>query len=105
MRLVTRRGLAVWIWHRSGSIGRVLIAVGLLFVVLGVAQGESSAGTSLILLGGVMLMVGTWMILPGREATRYSQRTRLNSANSASDTASINPSAHRYPSGQCSSGM
>ena len=65
-RLVTRRGLAFWVWDRSGSIGRVLIAVGFGLAVLGLAQGPTStASTSLIMLGAVFGMAGIWLILPG----------------------------------------
>jgi hypothetical protein len=65
-RLVTRRGLAVWVWDRSGSIGRVLIALGVLLAVLGLSQGSSSAGgASLMVLGSLMGMAGIWLILPG----------------------------------------
>ena len=65
-RLVARRGLAVWVWDRSGSIGRVLIALGLLLAVLGMSQGGSSAGgASLMVLGSLMGMAGIWLILPG----------------------------------------
>jgi hypothetical protein len=63
MRLVTRRGMALWIWHRSGSVGRVMVAAGVALALLGLAQGEGSTGTSLILLGGLLLMVGTWLVM------------------------------------------
>src|SRR5207237_1484622 len=42
-RLATRKGLAVWVWDRSGSIGRVLIAVGFGLALLGLSQGGSSS--------------------------------------------------------------
>jgi hypothetical protein len=64
-RLVTRRGLALWVWDRSGSIGRVLIAVGFGLALFGLSQGGAASGSSLILLGSVLGMAGIWLILPG----------------------------------------
>jgi hypothetical protein len=65
-RVITRRGVTVWVWDRAGSIGRVLIALGFGMALLGVAQGTSNPnGSSLIVLGSVLGMVGIWMILPG----------------------------------------
>jgi hypothetical protein len=65
-RLVSRRGLAFWVWDRSGSIGRVLIAVGFALALLGLAQGPTAAtGSSLVLLGSLVGMAGIWLILPG----------------------------------------
>jgi hypothetical protein len=65
-RVIARRGVTVWVWDRAGSIGRVLIAVGFGMALLGVAQGTSNPnGSSLIVLGSILGMVGIWMILPG----------------------------------------
>jgi hypothetical protein len=65
-RLVTRRGLAIWVWDRSGAIGRVLIALGVLLSVIGLSQGAASGGgASLMVLGSLMGMAGIWLILPG----------------------------------------
>lgn len=65
-RLITRRGLAFWVWDRSGAIGRILIAVGFGLAVIGLAQGPASAGGSSLLAFGAMLgMAGIWLILPG----------------------------------------
>ena len=68
-RLVTRRGLAFWVWDRSGSIGRVLIAVGFGLALLGLTQTQtptaSAMGSSLVLLGSLIGMAGIWLILPG----------------------------------------
>jgi hypothetical protein len=64
-RLVTRRGLAVWVWDRSGAIGRALIAVGFALAVWGLAQGTSTSASSLIALGALLGMAGIWLILPG----------------------------------------
>jgi hypothetical protein len=65
-RAVTRRGLALWVWDRSGSIGRILIAVGFGVAVIGLAQGAASAtGSSLVVLGALLGMAGIWLILPG----------------------------------------
>jgi len=65
-RAVSRRGFAFWVWDRSGSIGRVLIAVGFGLAVIGLAQGASSgAGSSLLLFGALLGMAGIWLILPG----------------------------------------
>ena len=70
-RLVTRRGLAFWVWDRSGSIGRVLIAVGFGLAVLGLTQTQTASasgaamGSSLVLLGSLVGMAGIWLILPG----------------------------------------
>lgn len=65
-RAVTRRGLALWVWGRSGSIGRVLIAVGFGLCVVGLSQsGASAPGSSLLLLGALLGMAGIWLILPG----------------------------------------
>jgi hypothetical protein len=65
-RAVTRRGFAFWVWDRSGSIGRVLIAVGFGLDALGLAQGgASSGGSALLVVGAVLGMAGIWLILPG----------------------------------------
>ncbi len=65
-RLVTRKGMAVWVWNRSGAIGRVLIVVGFGLAVLGLSQGASSSGGSeLMVLGALMGMAGIWLVLPG----------------------------------------
>ena len=65
-RAVTRRGFAFWVWDRSGSIGRVLIAVGFGLAVIGLAQGgASSMGSSLLVFGAMLGMAGIWLILPG----------------------------------------
>ena len=64
-RLVSRRGLAFWVWDRSGAIGRLLIALGFGLAVLGLTQGAASTGSSLVLLGSVIGMAGICLILPG----------------------------------------
>jgi hypothetical protein len=65
-RLVTRRGLAFWVWDRSGAIGRLLIAFGFGLAVFGMYQGGGSAsGSSLMVLGALLGMAGIWLILPG----------------------------------------
>lgn len=64
-RLVTRKGFAPWVWHRSGALGRVLIAVGFGLAVVGMSQSASLGGSSLVLLGSLIGMVGIWLILPG----------------------------------------
>ena len=65
-RVISRKGVTVWVWDRAGSIGRVLIAVGFGMALLGVAQGTSNPnGSSLIVLGSILGMVGIWMIMPG----------------------------------------
>jgi hypothetical protein len=65
-RAVTRRGFALWVWDRSGSIGRVLIGVGFALDAVGLAQGgASSAGSALLVLGAVLGMAGIGLILPG----------------------------------------
>src|SRR5262249_32800375 len=65
-RVVTRRGMAVWVWDRSGAIGRVLIVLGFGLAALGLAQGGSgSGGAELMVLGALLGMAGIWLILPG----------------------------------------
>jgi hypothetical protein len=64
-RVATRRGVAFWVWDRSGSIGRVLIALGFGLAVLGLTQGTATTGSSLMLLGALIGMAGIWLILPG----------------------------------------
>jgi hypothetical protein len=65
-RVVSRRGFAFWVWDRSGSIGRVLIAVGFGLSAIGLAQGgASTTGSSLLVLGAILSMAGIWLILPG----------------------------------------
>ena len=65
-RAVSRRGFAFWVWDRSGSIGRVLIAVGFGLAVLGMSQGGASPnGNSLLVFGALLGMAGIWLILPG----------------------------------------
>jgi len=65
-RAVSRRGFAFWVWDRSGSIGRILIAVGFGLALVGMAQGASSTtGSSLVVFGALLGMAGIWLILPG----------------------------------------
>ena len=65
-RFITRRGFAFWVWDRSGSIGRVLIAAGFGLAAIGLAQpGGGAASSSLLLLGALLGMAGIWLILPG----------------------------------------
>ena len=64
-RIASRRGVAFWVWDRSGSIGRVLIALGFGLAVLGLTQGTATTGSSLMLLGALIGMAGIWLILPG----------------------------------------
>ena len=65
-RLVTKKGMAVWVWDRSGAIGRVLIVVGFGLALIGLSQGASSSGgSSLMVLGALMGMAGIWLVLPG----------------------------------------
>ena len=64
-RLVARRGLAFWVWDRSGSVGRVLIGVGFGLAIVGIAQGASATASSLVALGALLGMAGIWLILPG----------------------------------------
>jgi hypothetical protein len=64
-RVATRRGVAFWVWDRSGSIGRVMIALGFGLAVLGLTQGTATTGSSLMLLGALIGMAGIWLILPG----------------------------------------
>jgi hypothetical protein len=65
-RLATRRGAAFWVWDRSGSIGRVLIAVGFGLAMLGLAQGPAStAGSEILVFGAILAMAGIWLVLPG----------------------------------------
>jgi hypothetical protein len=65
-RLATRRGVAFWVWDRSGAIGRVLIVLGFGLALLGLAQGPAStAGSELLVFGAVLGMAGIWLILPG----------------------------------------
>jgi hypothetical protein len=65
-RAITRRGFVFWVWDRSGSIGRVLIAVGLVLDVIGLSQGGASAsGSTLLVFGALLGMAGIWLILPG----------------------------------------
>lgn len=64
-RLFTKRRLALWVWDRSAAIGRVLIAVGFGLAALGMLQGGGSTGSTLMLFGALLGMVGIWLILPG----------------------------------------
>jgi hypothetical protein len=65
-RLVSRRGVAFWVWDRSSAIGRILIAVGFGLAVIGMSQGTASTmGSSLLVFGAVLGMAGIWLILPG----------------------------------------
>lgn len=61
-RLVSRKGTAAWVWNRSGTIGRVLTAAGLALAMWGFSMGSNSTGTSLILLGSLILIAGLWML-------------------------------------------
>ena len=63
-RAIARRGLAVWVWDRSGAIGRVLIVAGFGLAAVGLSQSGSSA-TGIVFLGALMGMAGIWLILPG----------------------------------------
>ncbi len=64
-RLVTRRGLALWVWNRSAAVGRVLIAVGFGMAAIGMAQGGGATGSTLMLFGALLGMAGIWLIMPG----------------------------------------
>jgi hypothetical protein len=65
-RAITRRGLALWVWDRSGTIGRVLIGAGFGLAILGLAQaGGPSTASSLLVFGALMGMAGIWLVLPG----------------------------------------
>jgi len=65
-RAVTKRGFALWVWDRSGAIGRILVAVGFGLAVIGMGQGAgSSFGSELLVFGAVIGMGGIWLILPG----------------------------------------
>jgi hypothetical protein len=65
-RVVSRKGFALWVWDRSGAIGRILIAVGFGLAVIGMSQGAASTtGSSLLVFGAVLGMAGIWLILPG----------------------------------------
>ena len=64
-RVATRRGVAFWVWDRSGAIGRVMIAVGFGLALLGLSQGTATSASSLMLLGALIGMAGIWLILPG----------------------------------------
>ena len=61
-RLVSRKGVALWVWDRSGSIGRVLIAVGFGLALFGLSQGQSPTASSLILIGSLIGLAGIWMV-------------------------------------------
>ncbi len=63
-RLVTRRGLAFWVWDRSAAIGRVSIGLGFGLALLGLMLGGAT-GTSLMAIGSLLGMAGIWLILPG----------------------------------------
>jgi hypothetical protein len=65
-RLVSRRGVAFWVWDRSGAIGRILIALGFGLAIVGMSQGAASTvGSSLLVFGAVIGMAGIWLIMPG----------------------------------------
>lgn len=65
-RAVSRRGMAFWVWDRSGAIGRLLIAVGFGLCVVGLSQNSAgTTGSSLLLFGALLGMAGIWLILPG----------------------------------------
>jgi hypothetical protein len=65
-RAVTKRGFAFWVWDRSGSIGRILVALGFGLAAIGIGQGVGSGfGSELMVFGAVIGMAGIWLILPG----------------------------------------
>jgi len=64
-RLVTRRGLALWVWNRSAAVGRVLIIVGFGMAAVGMYQGGGATGSTLMLFGALLGMAGIWLIMPG----------------------------------------
>jgi hypothetical protein len=64
-RVVSRQGLAFWVWDRSGAIGRILIVVGFGMAAWGIALGGGSAGSTLMVFGALLGMVGIWLIMPG----------------------------------------
>lgn len=65
-RVLTRRGVAFWVWDRSGAIGRILVALGFGLALVGMAQGAgSTTGSSLLVFGALVGMAGIWLILPG----------------------------------------
>lgn len=64
-RLVSRQGFAFWVWDRSGAIGRILIAAGFGLAAVGMFMGGGSTGSTLMVFGALMGMVGIWLIMPG----------------------------------------
>jgi hypothetical protein len=64
-RVVSRRGMALWVWDRSGAIGRILIAVGFGLAAWGMYLGGGSTGSTLMVFGALLGMVGIWLVLPG----------------------------------------
>jgi hypothetical protein len=61
---VTRRRLASWIGKRWGELGPALIVLGAGLVLVGLMQGGSALGISLLLLGSLLGLVGLWLLLP-----------------------------------------
>ena len=62
-RLVARRNVALWVWNRSGSVGRVLMGVGFALAAWGISQPDTPGGSSLVLIGSLLLMAGLWLTL------------------------------------------
>jgi hypothetical protein len=62
-RLATRKRGVMWVWDRSTPIGWILILLGTLLVVYGLAvdRGGTAMSTKLAL-GSLLLIAGTWMI-------------------------------------------
>jgi hypothetical protein len=63
-RAIARRGLAFWVWDRSGAIGRVLIVAGFGLAAVGLSQ-SGSGGTGVVFFGALLGMAGIWLIMPG----------------------------------------
>ena len=61
-RAVARRGLALWAWDRAGAIGRILTAVGFGLAAFGLTQSGTPQGSTLLLVGSLLGLVGLWLL-------------------------------------------
>lgn len=62
-RLISRRGVAVWARNRTGLVGRVLLIVGFGLALFGLSQGSTATGSSLVLLGSLLVLAGLWLVM------------------------------------------
>ena len=61
-RAVAKRRLALWTWDGLGAISRILVAVGFGMAAVGLTQLGTPLGSTLLLVGSLLGLVGIWLL-------------------------------------------